>query len=341
MSFATVPASTDLLIPLPEGQTWHPHTIHTHYFGFSVPSAAIGAFIYVRYQPVFNLCSGGVCLFQGMDNLRPLDIEHNNYVVTMAYPKVIDNTIETSNGLRMEFLEPGEKIRLTYNSADGAASFDIVQTATTVLLPRGHVMPGEDTDADPAQKPGGFEQFMHCTGTLTLNGQTHAIDCYPVRDRSWRQIRTEDEVIYPPVGWSPMYFGDDLCFNQIGYESHDAAPWRAAFTMDPAKPAHYFAWLVKNGEARNVPTVNRRVLRYHPDLFTAVEQEITAIDDQGEQYKFHGEAIAMAQLPSWPNNLFFDSIYRWRDAAGRETYCAYQEAWYHRYQRLMRGRLSS
>lgn len=340
MSIATVPGSTDLMIPLPEGETWHPHTIHTHYFGFCVPEARIGVFIYARYQPVFNLVSGGVCVFQGIDNLRPLDIEHCNFIVTMPYPKVVNNTIKTSNGLCMEFIEPGKKMRLTYKSPDGTTSFDVVQTALTILMPRGHVMPGEDDDARPEQKPGGTEQFMHCVGEMSLNGKKYDVDCYPVRDRSWRQVRTEEEVIYPPVGWSPMYFGDDLCFNQIGYELHDKAPWRGAFEVDENKPAHFFAWLVKNGEARNVPTVNRKVSRYHADFAFAMEQDIDAIDDKGEKYRFHGECIAMAQLPSWPNGLFFDSVYRWRDDKGRETYCAYQEAWYHRFQRHMRGRLN-
>jgi len=336
----TPPAESDLWVPVPAaGEVWNTHTIHTHYFGFSVPEAQIGVFIYVRYQPVFGLCSGGVCIFQGLDNLRPLDIEHNNFVVTMPYPQVQGGVIETANGLRLEFIELGRKVRLSYRSADGKTAFDIVQTATTPLLPRGHVMPGEDRDADPGMKPGGSEQFMHCVGELQLNGQTHRVDCYPVRDRSWRQIRTEDEVEYPPVGWSPMYFGADLSFNQIGYESPDADPvWKDAFTVDPAKPSHYFAWVVRNGEPRNIVRVRRKVLRYHPQLFAAIEQDIEAEDTSGEIYRFHGQAIAMAQLPSWPNNLFIDSVYRWTDAKGQVAHCAYQEAWYHRFQRHMRAR---
>jgi hypothetical protein len=59
--------------PLPGGKEWDAHTIHTHYFGFSVPEARLGAFLYVRYQPAFPLCQGGVCIFQGSDNVTPLD----------------------------------------------------------------------------------------------------------------------------------------------------------------------------------------------------------------------------------------------------------------------------
>ena len=86
-----------------------------------------------------------------------------------------------------------------------------------------------------------------------------------------------------------------------------------------------------------MPEISRRALRYHPQLFSVTEQEIIAVDDKGERYRFHGEAIAVAQLPSWPNNIFVDAVYRWTDDKGRVNYNAYQESWYHRFQRHMRG----
>ena len=50
-----------------------------------------------------------------------------------------------------------------------------------------------------------------------------------------------------------------------------------------------------------------------PELGQAVEAE----DETGATWRFHGEAIAMAHLPSWPNNFFVDAVYRWEDDAGR------------------------
>lgn len=135
----------------------------------------------------------------------------------MPYPTINDNTIEIESGVQAEFLELGKKVRTRYDSKDKETSFDILQTAVTPLLPRGPVMPGEDLHTNPEQQPAGSEQFTHCTGTLKLNGKQYSIDCYPIRDRSWRQTRTEDEVAYPPVGWLPMCFGENLSFNQVGY----------------------------------------------------------------------------------------------------------------------------
>jgi hypothetical protein len=339
---ATQPVESDLWMPKPqEGETWAGHTIHTHYFGFNVPEAAIGCFIYIRYMPVFNLCSGGVCIFQGLENKTALDIEHCNYIYTMPYPQVAEgNVIETANGLRVEFIELGKKIRVSYKSADGQTHFDMIQTAKTPLLPRGHVMPGEDKDTDPKQKPGGSEQYMTSLGDLTLNGKHYPIDCVSIRDRSFRQVRTEDEVDYPPVAWSPIYFGEDLVFNQVGYDS--TQNWKGLFKIDPEKPIYFFSWIISGGEVREVVDVKRDIIRYHPNIYGVAEQRIMAKDSKGKEYHFHGEVIAMAHLPSWPNGIFIDAIYKWTDEdTGRVAYCTYQEAWYAKNQRFMKGKVSA
>src|ERR1700754_2608258 len=87
---------TDLLIPrLGPDENWDPHLIHTHYFGFSVPEAAIGAFLYIRYQPAFPLSQGGVCVFQGTENVEHTDMAYLDYEITMPWPTVEGNTITT------------------------------------------------------------------------------------------------------------------------------------------------------------------------------------------------------------------------------------------------------
>ena len=245
-----VAPEADLVFPEPGvGEEWPTHTIHTHYFGFSIPEERIGAFIYIRAQPSFKVCLAGVSIFKGLDNLRPLDCEHTNIVNTLPWPKVTGNVIETANGLKLEFTDTGRTCRITYRSKDGATHFDIEQTALCPVLPRGFVMPGEDTDTDPRQKPGGLEQLMHCTGELTLNGQHFKIDCNAARDRSIRQVRTEDEVLYPPIGWSPLSFGPDFCFNQVGIEDASTSPgWKEAFSVPRDKPSHHFGWLVRGAD---------------------------------------------------------------------------------------------
>src|SRR4051812_44388329 len=133
MAFATHPPETDLIVPLPGDAGWDPYTIHTHYFGFSIPEAEIGAFLYVRYMPAYPLCHGGVCVFQGTDNVAPIDMAFLDYEVTMPWPRIDGGVIETANGLRIEFVEPGRTARITYTSKDGGTWLDVTQTAVTPL----------------------------------------------------------------------------------------------------------------------------------------------------------------------------------------------------------------
>ncbi|MDT7594162.1 MAG: hypothetical protein QOH45_3693, partial [Pseudonocardiales bacterium] len=296
------------------------------------------------YHPAFKICHGGVAIFQGNDNVEISDIEYLDYEITMPWPTVEGNTITTDNGLRIEFLEPGRKARLTYTSHDGTTSVDVVADAVTPLLARGHVMPGEENHhaTELGRTSGGTEQFMHMTGELVLHGERHAIDCYAPRDRSWRQIRVEKRgaVPIPPVGWSPMYFGPDLIFNQISFEPLDTDPaWAGLFEVGN-RPSHHYAWIQLGEETREIVRVRRNVLEYHPTIHLPIRQEIEAEDETGATYRFTGEAIACASLPAWPNTSFHDSVYRWEDQEGRVAYATYQELWFDTYQRAMKKRRS-
>ena len=346
MSLRAAPPETDLHIPLPpEGANWDPHTIHTHYFGFSIAEHAIGCFIYIRYQPAFNLCGAGVSIFQGTDNHALLDAAHLDYVNTSPWPTVVGNTITTVNGLAIDFAVPGRDINISYESRDGTARFELRQTAITALVARGHVMPGEEAHHEAAAgASGGTEQFMHCTGTLTLHGQDYAIDCNPVRDRSWSQVRTEHRAVVnvPPIGWSPMYFGPDLAVNQIGYEHPDTDPaWTGLYDVPADKPTHHFGYVLSGDEMRSITDVRRNVLTYDPVEFLPLKQELDIRDEAGNEYHFVGEAIALCPVPAWPNIMAHDSVYRWTDEQGRVSYGPYQEVWSDIYQQAMKRRFST
>jgi hypothetical protein len=330
----------DLWMPRPsEGEHWDPHTIHTHYFGFSVPEEAIGAFIYLRWHPELNASHGGVCIFRGTDNMVPLDMEHLDYEIGMRWPEVEGNVITTDNGLRIEFTEPGRVAEVSYRSEDGETTFDMTATALTPLLQRGHVMVGEDEDSDRKLQPGGLEQLMHCSGHLTLNGARYQIDCNEARDRSWNQLRTERPMKVPPVGWSPMYFGEDLAFNQVGYENPDTSPvWADLYEVPEDRPTFHYGWVLVDGEPRELKSLRRNALELHPRSHAVMRQEIEAVDSEGDTHRFEGESIAVAPVPAWPNLHPEIHVYRWTDERGRESHSSYQEVWYGPFQREMTRR---
>jgi hypothetical protein len=313
---------TDLIGVVAGEGGFEPYTVHTHYFGFQVPEAGIGAYTYIRYQPYFPLSQGGVVIFQGLDHRVPLEAAYLDYRMTMPYPTVDGSRITTANGLGVEFLELGRRARITYESPD--AAFDITQVAVTPLVARGAVIPGENLHA--SHQPGGSEQFMHCTGELRLHGEDFPVDCYMPRDRSWRQSRTEARGgrHESPVAWTPIYFPDaELAFNQVGFESPGP---------------HHFAWVCDHGELRSVVSVQRSTEALHPYVPAPLRQTIVAEDAAGATYRFTGEALALAPIPSWPNAGTYDSVVRWTDDAGRVGYGPCQGIWYDAFQRLMKER---
>jgi hypothetical protein len=340
MAFATHPPGTDLIGTDPAGDGYEPHTVHTHYFGFQIPEAQIGGFTYIRYQPYFPLSQGNVIIFQGTDNVAQLDVAYLDWQMAMPYPKADGNVITTASGYRVEFVELGKTARISYRSPDGGTEFELLQEAITPLIARGAVIPGENLHA--AHEPGGSEQYMHVTGSLKLNGEQHDVDCYMPRDRSWRQSRTEARGGRhdPPIAWTPIYFPEiELAFNQVGFEAPDSDPaWAGELSIPEGMPTHHFAWVFDRDELREVTEVRREVHELHPGTYAPLRQTITAADSAGNRYRFTGESIAIASIPSWPNAATYDSVIRWRDEHGRVGYGPGQGVWYQAYQQLMKAR---
>jgi hypothetical protein len=338
MAISTHQPETDLIGITPDGGPWEPSTVHTHYFGFQIPDAGIGAFLYIRYQPFFPLSQGSVAIFQGLSNVAQLDVEFVDWQMSMPYPQGDGSTIISANGLRIEFLELGRAMRTTYECPEADTSFDVTHTAITPLIARSAVIPGEDLRR--SDEPGGSEQFMHCVGELRLRGRPYTVDCYMPRDRSWRQSRTEQRGGRhdPPVAWTPIYFPENgLAFNQVGFESPDTNPvWAGRLSIPAGAPEYHFAWLHVNGALREVTEVRRRVDELHPHIPAPLRQTIEARDHTGARHQFVGEAVALAAIPSWPNACAFDSVVRWTDAEGRIGHGPCQGIWYDAYARLMK-----
>jgi hypothetical protein len=342
MEMKLAPNESDLHTPLPPaGEKWHPQTIHTYYHGFQIPEQAIGAYIYLKFFPALGLLQGGVSIYRGLDNKTALDAVHLNYESAMPWPTISGSTIESENGLTLDFVEPGQRVHLRYRSPDGRAAFDLEQVGITPLFFRGHIMPGEETHQTALAGSGGSEQFMHCTGTVTLDENTYDIDCFPARDRSWQQVRVERKVSnMPPIGWSPICFGEHFALNQVGYESAETNPaFLDAFEIPRDKPAHHFGFVVDHGETRALTSVDRHVLAHDPDNFYPVRQRLEATDEDGTLHRFFGEAIALCPIPAWPNAQSGDTVTRWtRESDGSVAYNSYQELWFSDVRQLMRAR---
>jgi hypothetical protein len=343
MPIAVQNPQTDLLLPLPPpGATWDPWTVHTYYLGFTIPEAAIGVVVYHRFLPHHPLCGGGVGIYRGTQNVRPLDVDHLDWWLTMPWPAREDSVLRMANGVEIEVVRPGEELRVRYASRDRSVRIDVRLVALTPLTVRGSLMPALEGSTDADLQRGGSEQFMHVTGELVLHGDTFAVDCVNVRDRSWRQVRPEGQgiVAIPPLCWTPVCFGPGYAFNAFSMEAPDAHPsWAGVYDVAPGAPTHQgVPYVLADGELREVVRVRREVLEHHPQTFQATRQVVEAVDEAGREHRFEGVAIASASLPMWPTIAFTDSVFRWEDAQGRVTHGSCQEAWFDGWQRAMKAR---
>ena len=95
-----------------------------------------------------------------------------------------------------------------------------------------------------------------------------------------------------------MRFGDDLMFNQVGFEAPDTSPaWKGLFDVADDARTFHFGWVWVDGEARHLTRVRRDVARYHPELFAALEQQIEAEDETGATWRFSGRAHGHGPSP--------------------------------------------
>lgn len=295
-------------------------------------------FTYIRYLPALGHCQGGVLIYQGLENLVQADLAFSDYRLALPWPTVEGNAISTAHGLRYDFTEPGRETHITFRSAAGTTTLDLVATAVTPLAARGHVVPGEDLHTDNA--PGGSEQFVRFEGEVVLHGERHAVSAYGIRDRSWRQVRSEalEASEYPPLTWTPICFGPDLAFNVMSFESPEFdPPWVDAFDIPEGAPTHVFGWVSRNDEVCGVKSVRRRDLERHPVLLHPLALSLEVEDDQGDVARVTGRAIAFAPVPQWYNVVTYESIMRWEDDQGRVTHGQAQSIWNHKAQRAMRS----
>lgn len=154
-----------------------PWWTETAWFGFAVPEAGIAGSIYQIYRTAQGVMATAVYVWApGRDDLRELPYYRTFWHLPIpedAHP--CDN--ELASGLSVRTQEPMTSYRLTYSDAD-ELTLDLTWDAVMEAQPF-HVSNGM----------GHLDQLGRVTGTMTLHGETHRIDCIEMRDRSWTPRR--------------------------------------------------------------------------------------------------------------------------------------------------------
>ena len=171
-----------------------------------------------------------------------------------------------STGFRWTMLEPRQRYRLRYDDA-GVCSFDLEWAAIMEpwLPPKG----------DPPRYTH-LDQWGHITGELVLHGESMAVDCYAMRDRSWQITR-------PEGGVTPFWGGE---INN---------GWMAA-AADANTAFFGTKWIVLDGHLSQVveSEVRRERDREHGFLRRIV---ITARDEDGRDFEAIGESVSRLIAP--------------------------------------------
>lgn len=269
----------------------------TSYFGFNVPEADISCEIYAWFHPTLGLVSGGLMIFQGYKTLAG-QAEYLDYRNVLPFgPGDIDD-VQYASGVRVKVVKPLEEILIEFDAPQDETSFSVTYRA---------VMP-------PALRADGkhFVQVMKVTGELTLRGETHVVDSWFTRDRSFLLPRSEAPHPVDPISWTAIVFGDDLAFHVVG---------RDAATLDPGAADWGYVW--RDGELRAVDAMRKTTTRDEGGVWP-LSVEIELRDSHGDTYLLRGTGRAMLPFPFWPNMITNLMFTRW-ELDGRIGHGDYQD----------------
>ena len=163
-------------------------------------------------------------------------------------------------------LEPLERYRLRYDDP-GVCSFDLEWAAI--------MDPWAPPKGDPPRVTH-LDQWGHVTGELVLHGETIAVDCYAMRDRSWQITR--------PEGGTTPFWGGEINNG-----------WMAA-AADASTAFFGTKWIVLDGHLSPVveSEVRRERDRNHGWLRRII---ITARDEDGRDFEAVGESVSRLIAP--------------------------------------------
>ena len=149
----------------------------TSWFSFCHPERKLGGWLYTMARPNIGTVAGGAWVWDATAHL-PWEVPYSANYTALRLPRdqdLMDITLPT--GVSIKALEPGMHYALGFHDE---ARCSMALTFTGVMPPR-----QLRRDGSPFGGSNHYDQFGRMTGTLTLLGETIAIDCLAARDRSW------------------------------------------------------------------------------------------------------------------------------------------------------------
>lgn len=149
----------------------------TAWFSFHIPERRLGGWFYSMFRPNIGTVAGGCWIWDHHAHL-PWEVLYSaNYTALKLENDLNLNNCQLPTGVSMRTLEPGMRYALGYDDGDRLRAD----------LNFSGVMPPEPLTAVDSTfgKASHFDQLGRIEGTLVLHGETIAVDCIAMRDRTW------------------------------------------------------------------------------------------------------------------------------------------------------------
>ena len=236
----------------------------TCWFAFCAPERKIGGWIYTMVRPNIGTVAGGAWVWDDGAHL-PWEVLYSRNYTAMRLPRDQDLTdITLPTGTSIKMLEPLHRYKLGFEDA-AIIRLDLEWEA--VMPPRA-LRKGESSFKTLSH----FDQFGHVTGTMILHGETIAIDCLAIRDRSW--------------GGRPEHRPGKSAY-VTGIASKDDAFLAVTKWNDPADPVAY-GFMIKDGVTGDLVS-GRRIVERDPAQGWVTRLTIEAKDEFGRDLHAVGE----------------------------------------------------
>jgi hypothetical protein len=285
--------------------TFHPGNddpwwTETVWFAWLVPERRMVGYYYPIFRPNLGVQAGGVLVFDDTAEL-PWELPVFEYDWHRRIPPGLDlRDGKLENGMTIRCVEPTRRWELGFESRDLRLS--LVSEAVTEPLV---------TDATPPFNKGHIDQLCHVAGEMVLHGETIAVDCLAMRDRSW----------------GPRQDGRQP---QVGYDYGAASPDEAFLAVTIGRADTYevtTGFLIRDGKWSRLESGRRVVERDLQGRPTVIS--IDARDELGRPVKAQGEALSRQVFNAYPSMFCWNSLVTW-ESEGWTGYGEDQDCWHPR-----------
>jgi len=278
--------------PTAPDPTW----AETAWFGFAAPEAGLAGTLYPLFRNHLGVCALGVAVWDASAH-EPWRARYARRLWHIPMPDAELDDLEIA-GLSIRCVEPLSRYKLAYSDGDKIA-LDLEYLG---------LIPVHAQRASPER--GHLDQPCHVTGTLELAGETIAIDCFEMRDRSWgprddlRRTRSS------------------YCYGIAGAQSSFLA---MAADLGNGEERVVGGYLVRDGKKHALTAGKRTALERDPRGFP-LRVRIAAEDSEGRELQVEGECVSRLAEQATPGMFAWMSLTKWSGAEGA-CYGEDQEVW--------------